>query len=105
MAWKFVFRLPEDAATYEVLFDALRNQVLQVHNLTVSVDATVSGGVYPTTNTDPETVVNFPFATLTNSTTKTTDAAGVYDYSGGTATISLNGKYFQNINHRCESNN
>lgn len=95
MAWKFVFRLPEDAATYEVLFDALRNQVLQVHNLTVSVDATVSGGVYPTTNTDPETVVAFPFATLTNSGTKNTNAAGIYDYSGGTATIALNGQYFR----------
>jgi hypothetical protein len=40
-------------------------------------------------------VVNFPFATLTNGVSKTTDAAGVYDYSGGTASITLNGKYFQ----------
>ena len=95
LVWKFVFRLPGEATTYQVLFDAQRNQVLEVRDLNDYTAATVSGGVFPTTNTDPETVVNFPFATLSNSTTKTTDAAGVYDYSGGTATISLNGKYFQ----------
>ena len=95
LAWQFVFRLPGEATTYEVLLDAHRNQVLQVRDLTVTVDATVTGGIYPTTNTDPETVVAFPFATLTNSTTKITNAAGVYDYSGGTATIALNGQYFR----------
>ena len=95
LAWKFVFRLPGEAETYQVLFDALRDQVLEVRDLNAYVDATVSGGIYPTTNTEPETVVNFPFATLSNNGTKITDAAGVYDYSGGTSVISLNGQYFQ----------
>lgn len=95
LVWKFVFRLPGEATTYQVLFDAHRNLVLEVVDLNAYVDATLSGGIYPTTNTDPEVVVNFPFATLTNGVSKTTDAAGVYDYSGGTASITLNGKYFQ----------
>ena len=95
LVWKFVFRLPGEATTYQVLFDAHRNLVLEVSDLNAYVDATVSGGIYPTTNTDPEVVVNFPFATLTNGVSKTTNAAGVYDYSGGTASITLNGQYFQ----------
>jgi Bacterial pre-peptidase C-terminal domain len=57
--------------------------------------ATVSGQIYPNTNTDPLVTVNFPFANVTNSTTKTTDANGSYTYSGGTATITLNGKYIR----------
>lgn len=95
LVWRFVFRLPGEATTFELLFDALRNQVLAVRDLNAYVTATVTGGVYPTTNSDPETVVTFPFANVTNTTTKTTDANGNYDYSGGTATLSLNGKYFQ----------
>ena len=97
LAWKFVFRLAGEAATYQVLFDAHLNRVFEVRDLNAYVDATVSGGVYPTTNTDPEVVVNFSFANVTNGAVKTTNAAGVYDYAppGSTATITLNGKYFQ----------
>ena len=97
LAWRFVFRLPGDAATYQVLFDAHLNRVLEVRDLNAYVDATVSGGVYPTTNTDPETVVNFPFAMLTNLVSKVTDANGVYDYDppGSLSTLRLTGQYFQ----------
>jgi hypothetical protein len=99
LAWKFVFRLPGEAATYQVLLDAHLNRVLEVRDLNAYADATVSGGVYPVTNTDPEVVVNFPFATLTNGGTKITDANGIYDYSppGSTATIALNGQYFRMV--------
>src|SRR5690606_27998156 len=57
--------------------------------------ATVSGGIYPTTNTDPEIVVPFPYTTVSNNGTKVTDALGIYDYTGGTASTTLNGKYFR----------
>jgi trimeric autotransporter adhesin len=36
-----------------------------------------------------------PFANVTNGGSKVTDAAGNYTYSGGTATSTLNGKYFR----------
>ena len=48
--------------------------------------ATVNGGIYPETNTDAEVVRGFPFNNVTNGTTKTTDASGVYSYGSGTAT-------------------
>jgi Zn-dependent metalloprotease len=95
LAWKFVFRVAGESTTYQVLFDAHRNQVLEVRDLNATVDATVSGGIYPTTNTDPETVVTFPFATVTNGGTTSTNAAGIYNYAGGTATVTLNGQYFR----------
>ncbi|MEO8276356.1 MAG: hypothetical protein ABI639_09055 [Thermoanaerobaculia bacterium] len=95
LVWKFVFRLAGDSPTYQVLFDAHSNRILEVRDLNSYTDATVSGGIYPTTNSDPEVVVNFPFATVTNGGTKNTNAAGVYDYSGGTASIPLNGQYFR----------
>ena len=93
LAWRFVFRLEGDATTYEVLFDAHANRVIEVRNLTLN--ATVTGGIYPTTNTDPEVVVPMPFASVSNNGTKITDALGIYDYTGGTATVTLNGRYFR----------
>ena len=95
LAWRFVFRIDGDAATWEVLFDAHAKSVIAVRDLTVNVAATVTGGIYPTTNSDAEIVVPMPYASVTNGTTKITDVLGIYDYSGGTATLALNGKYFK----------
>jgi hypothetical protein len=93
LAWRFGFRVAGRDETLDVLFDARANRVLAVDNLTVQ--ATVTGGVYPQTNTDPETIVALPYVAVTNGTAKTTDANGVYTYGSGTATTSLDGKYFR----------
>lgn len=97
LAWRHVFQLNGDSATWEVLVDAQDGHVLQARDLTVNVNATVTGGIYPTTNSDTEIVVPLPFVTLTNGVEKVTDTLGIYDYSGGTATATLNGKYFRMI--------
>ncbi|MBZ0223163.1 MAG: hypothetical protein K8F35_09045, partial [Dokdonella sp.] len=95
LVWRFVFRVNDDQTTYQVLVDAHSNRVIDVRDLNVYANATVTAGIYPTTNTDPETVVPMPFTAVTNGGAKVTDALGIYDYSGGTATVTLNGKYFQ----------
>ncbi|MBX3689056.1 proprotein convertase P-domain-containing protein [Dokdonella sp.] len=95
LVWRFVFRVNDDQTTYQVLVDAHSNRVIDVRDLNTYANATVTGGVYPTTNTDPETVVPMPFAAVTNGGAKVTDALGIYDYSGGTATVTLDGKYFR----------
>jgi hypothetical protein len=95
LAWRFSFRLAGEATTYQVLFDAHLGRVLEVRDLDVYADASVTGGIYPTTNSEAETVVPFPFVNVSSSGTQTTDAAGVYDYAGGTATSTLDGRYFQ----------
>ncbi|MEP7097674.1 MAG: hypothetical protein ABI748_08425, partial [Dokdonella sp.] len=95
LAWRYVFRVNDDAATYEVLVDAQTDSVIEVRDLNEYVAATVSGGIYPTTNTDAEVVKPMPFASVSNGTTKITDALGIYDYGSGSATTTLNGKYFK----------
>ncbi len=94
LVWRFVFRVIDDRTTYQVLFDAKSNRVIDVKDLNDYVNATVSGGIYPTTNSDTEIVKPMPFASVTNGGAKVTDVLGIYDYSGGTATVTLNGKYF-----------
>jgi hypothetical protein len=95
LVWELSFRRTGDAATWQALVDARSGRVLQVVDQNRYTTAQVTGGIYPTTNTDPESVRGLPFANVTNGTTKTTDANGNYDYSGGTATVPLDGKYFK----------
>ena len=90
-----MFQLNEDPATYEVIQNAHTNRVLAVNNLTLNVDAGVIGGIYPMTNSEPEVLMPFPFLAVSNGGAKITDALGIYDYSGGAASSSLDGKYFR----------
>jgi trimeric autotransporter adhesin len=94
LAWRFVFRVDEHA-TWQILVDADNGSIIDLRDLTVHADAVVGGGVYPSTNTDPVVAVEFPFTTVSNNGTKITDIDGVYDYSGGTATSALGGRYFR----------
>ena len=98
LVWEVSFRLIDDATTYLAWVNARNGNILQL--VDSNVYATVTGGIYPTTNTDAEVVRGLPFLNVTNSTTKTTDASGVYSYGGGTATTTLNGKYIA-ISDRC----
>ncbi|MEO7757697.1 MAG: hypothetical protein ABIS07_14050, partial [Dokdonella sp.] len=95
LAWRFVFRVDGDQMTYQVLVDAKNNRVIDVRDLNDYVNATVTGGIYPTTNSDVEVVKPMPFASVTNNGVKVTDVLGIYDYSAGTATVTLNGSFFQ----------
>ncbi len=93
LVWEVSFRLTDEATTYMAWVNARNGQILQL--LDANVYATVTGGIYPATNTNPETVVGFPFTNVTNGTVKVTDAAGVYTYGSGNATATLNGKYIR----------
>ncbi|MCP4247880.1 MAG: hypothetical protein GY778_12600, partial [bacterium] len=85
---------------YRVIVDAHRGEILQF--LDETRFATVQGDIYPVTNTDPLVTVGFPSCSVTNSGTQITDANGNYTYSGGTATSTLSGRYF-NMNDNCGS--
>ena len=102
LAWRFVFRVEGEPNTFEVLADAKTNRVIEVRDLTLHVNATVDGGVFLGINTGPETIVALPFAAVTNGSAKVTDALGIYDYSGGSATVTLDGKYFT-MSDKCGS--
>ncbi|MES1243819.1 MAG: hypothetical protein ABUT39_19595 [Acidobacteriota bacterium] len=93
LAWELTFRRVGEPTTYQVWVNARSGKVMQL--VDANAYAQVTGGVYPTTNTDPETVVGFPYTNVTNGAVQVTDAAGNYTYGSGTATATLNGKYIK----------
>ncbi len=93
LVWDLAFRRIGDAATYQAVVDAGTGKVLRFAD--ANDYATVSGGIYPVTNSDTEVVRGLPFNNVANGTTKTTDVAGVYTYGSGSATSTLNGKYIK----------
>ena len=97
LVWEVEFRRAGDPVTWQARVDARSGQILSIVDANDYVAAQVSGGIYPVTNSDPEVVRPLPFTNVTNSTAKVTDAAGGYDYSGGTATATLNGKYIKMV--------
>jgi hypothetical protein len=93
LAWEVSFRRAGDPTTWQAKVDAKSGKILSI--LDLNYYAQVTGGIYPVTNSDPEVVVGLPFTNVTNGTAKVTDSAGNYTYSGGTATVTLNGKYIK----------
>jgi hypothetical protein len=93
LIWELSFRQADDPATYKAWVNARNGRILQLIDL--NEYATVTGGIYPKTNTDAEVVKGFPSCNVTNGTVKVTDSAGNYTYGGGTATVTLNGKYIR----------
>lgn len=95
LVWEVAFRRVGDDVTYQALVDARTGKVLQIVDLNSYVTAQVSGGIYPKSNLDAEVVRPFPFTNVTNGAAKVTDASGNYDYTGGAATATLNGRYIK----------
>ncbi|MFL6193067.1 MAG: PepSY domain-containing protein [Thermoanaerobaculia bacterium] len=95
LVWEVEFRRTGDPVTYQAKVDAKTGKVVEL--VDKNYYATVTGGIYPTTNSDPETVRPLPFANVTNGATVVTDAAGSYTYGGGTATSTLNGRYIKMV--------
>ncbi|HEV8580531.1 MAG TPA: PepSY domain-containing protein [Thermoanaerobaculia bacterium] len=104
LAWTFVFqRLPDDAQ-WEVIVDAHSGEVLALEDINQYVNQSITGGVYPLTDTGacptPETCGSLqsgwpmPFAdTGFASPNNFTNSAGLYNYTSGTATTTLTGRY------------
>jgi hypothetical protein len=100
LMWDFTFRVAGDSGTYRVSVDAHDGALLGVEDVNMYADAVVDGGVFARSQLTPEFPQGLPFATVTNNGTKVTNAAGVYDYTGGTATVSLNGQFVR-ISDNC----
>ncbi len=98
LAWHYVLRVRNDQATYDVYLDANAGTVLKLGNLNVYADAQVTGNVYTTDHVTTQ-AVGLPFAAVNNGGAKVTDLNGTYDYSGGTASVALDGKYFRIVDN------
>lgn len=102
LVWHFKFRVDDDRTTYAILVDAGNGQLLDARDTNTYATATVSGGVYPPGARNipgTEVIVPFPYTNVSNSGTKVTNVNGQYDYAGGTATTTLNGKYIRIQEH------
>jgi hypothetical protein len=104
LAWTYGFQRPGETERWQVTVDAHSGEVLAMQDENHYLDATMKGGIYPSTNTgicpnnetcgtmqpnSPMPWANTGFASPNNYT----DGAGVYNYTSGTATTTLNGKY------------
>jgi hypothetical protein len=93
LVWEVAFRRAGDAATWQAKVDARTGRLLSLVDGNDYATAQVTGGIYPVTNTDPEEVRPLPFVNVANGSAKVSNLAGNYIYSGGTATVTLAGKY------------
>jgi len=104
LAWTFVFRrLPDDAA-WEVIVDAHNGEVLAFQDTNQYANQQVTGGVYPLASTEicpnaatcgtMQTGTPMPFAdTGLASPNNFTNSAGIFDWTSGTVTTTLTGRY------------
>jgi trimeric autotransporter adhesin len=93
LVWEVAFRRAGDPATWQAKVDARTGRLLSLLDGNDYATAQVTGGIYPVTNTDPEEVRPLPFVNIANGAAKVSNVDGNYVYSGGTATITLAGKY------------
>jgi len=93
LAYEHIFTAKGSDEPFRTITDAQSGRVIDFRSELVF--AQVTANIYPVTNTDPLVNVGMPYTNVTNGTAKVTDASGNYTYGSGTATASLNGKYFK----------
>ncbi|MDY7224932.1 endopeptidase [Hyalangium rubrum] len=104
LVYTYGFQRPGEHERWKVTVDAHTGEVLALEDANHYLDANITGGVYPSTNTEicpnnetcgtmqpnsPMPWANTGFASPNNFA----DGAGVYNYASGTATTTLAGKY------------
>ena len=97
LVWEVEFRRAGDPRTYRAVVDAQTGLLLELYDLNLYVDATVTGGIYPNTNTEAEVLVPLINLTVRNRRQKVTDDNGVYNYTGGTARGRLRGPLVRTV--------
>jgi hypothetical protein len=104
LTWIFTFQRAPETPVWEVMVDANDGKVLAFQDTQHYVKQKISGGVYPMTNTEICPTVDtcgvmqsdypMPFAnTGLAAPNNFTNSAGVFDYTSGTVTTTLNGRY------------
>ncbi len=99
LVWELKFRIAPYRETWFATIDAQSGNILSF--LDDNKYESVSGGVYPVTNIDPEIQLPFPFTTTSQGEAT---SGGRFNYSGGSVTSTLNGRYVQ-ISDDCGSIN
>ena len=108
LVWTFTFQRAPELANWEVMVNAATGEVISFQDSNHYVERGFTGGVYPVTDTGicpdaarcgtMQTGWPMPFAnTGAASPNNFTNSAGVYNYSSGTATTTLSGRYFRMV--------
>ena len=111
LAWVFRFQRAPEHELWEVIVDARSGEVLALEDKNHYIDKQAVGGVYPLTNTGicptPETCgtmqTGWPMPWLNTglpAPNNFANSAGVFDYTAGTATSTLVGRFVR-INDNC----
>ncbi len=95
LVWELKFRINPSPETWFAVIDAQTGKILSFRD--DNKYESVTGGVYPVTNIDPEVELPFPFTTTSQGITT---SAGRFDYTGGSVSCNLNGQYVR-INDNC----
>jgi hypothetical protein len=104
LVWTFVFQRPPDDAAWEVMVDAHSGEVIAFQDTNHYVNQSVTGGVYPLTDTEicpsnqtcgtMQSGWPMPYAdTGLASPNNFTNSAGIFNYTSGTVTTTLTGRY------------
>ncbi len=104
LVWTFIFQRPPDGARWEAMIDAHTGDVIAFQDKNHYVAKQFKGGVYPVTSTgicptnqtcgSLQSGWPMPFAnTGLPAPSDFTNSAGVYDYTAGTATTTLAGRF------------
>ncbi|HEX6864378.1 MAG TPA: endopeptidase, partial [Thermoanaerobaculia bacterium] len=104
LVWTFVFQSRPEHALWEVIVDAHDGELLAFQDITQYASHSITGGVYPLTNTevcpDAQTCGTMqsgwpmPFVdTGLAAPNDFTNSAGLFNWTSGTTTTTLSGKY------------
>jgi hypothetical protein len=111
LIYSFQFQRAPELAMWELMVDAQSGEVIALQDKNNYADASITGAVYPLTNTgvcpnpqqcgtaqlgSPMMAADTGFATPNNFT----DSGGIYNYTSGTATTTLTGR-FVDVNDTC----
>ncbi|NJL28708.1 MAG: endopeptidase [Thermoanaerobaculia bacterium] len=110
LAWVFAFVRPPDSETWEVMVDAHSGQVIAFQDVTHYLDGQIKGGVYPITSTEicpnadqcgtMQSGWPMPYAdTGLASPNNFTNSAGIFNYTSGTVTTTLTGRFFDIVDN------
>ncbi len=111
LVWTSVFRRPPGGSTWELMVDAHSGEVIAFQDINHYAAAQIKGGVYPVTSTgicpnaDQCGIMQsgwpMPFAnTGLASPNNFTNSAGLFNYTSGTVTTTLSGRYVR-ISDNC----
>ena len=111
LVWSFGFHRPSELGRWEILVDARSGQIVSFEDSNLYAEEKIQGGIYPLTSTEicptnqtcgeMQGESPMPFADTGQSAPNDfANSAGLFDFEGGEATTTLDGKYVR-IDDRC----